>query len=431
MTSDTQLQLFDAGRQDEAVSDRSSSTFVDNMRLPVHRWFRYSAGFSGRWAQAVIAEHAARGPTRVLDPFAGSGTTLIAAEDAGVETYGIEAHPFISRVARAKLAGRSNPQDYRDFAEGVFKAASRLSPVIDRYPKLIRKCYGDEALGGLDQLRRAYEDRADGSDASELTWLTLAGILRKVSPVGTAQWQYVLPSKSKKNPLDPWIAFTEQINIIHRDMCLSARLKGPRARILAGDARLCEGVPPGFATLILTSPPYTNNYDYADATRLEMTFLGEIEGWGDLQNAVRRHLVRSCSQHVPPRSVDLGQVLQSPLLDSIRSQIVPVCDQLREIRKKKGGRKTYHLMVGCYFLDMAQTWRALRGVCDSPSRICYVIGDSAPYGVYVPVIQWLGDLAIAAGFRSLTFEKTRDRNIKWKNRKHRVPLCEGRLWVDG
>jgi hypothetical protein len=29
------------------------------------------------------------------------------------------------------------------------------------------------------------------------------------------------------------------------------------------------------------------------------------------------------------------------------------------------------------------------------------------------------------------FEKTRDRNIKWKNRKHRVPLCEGRLWVEG
>ena len=40
-------------------------------------------------------------------------------------------------------------------------------------------------------------------------------------------------------------------------------------------------------------------------------------------------------------------------------------------------------------------------------------------------------LAIAAGFKSFTFEKTRDRNVKWKNRKHRVPLQEGRLWVEG
>ena len=35
--------------------------------------------------------------------------------------------------------------------------------------------------------------------------------------------------------------------------------------------------------------PYANNYDYADATRLEMTFFGEVEGGGGLQETVRRH----------------------------------------------------------------------------------------------------------------------------------------------
>ena len=88
-------------------------------------------------------------------------------------------------------------------------------------------------------------------------------------------------------------------------------------------------------------------------------------------------------------------------------------------------------MVACYFLDLAQVWMALRRVCKSPCHLCLVIGDSAPYGVYVPVAEWLGELAIAAGFGEFHFEKTRDRNVKWKNRKHRVPLCEGRLWVTG
>ena len=60
-----------------------------------------------------------------------------------------------------------------------------------------------------------------------------------------------------------------------------------------------------------------------------------------------------------------------------------------------------------------------------------MLGDSAPYGVYVPVIDWTGELARAAGFGSFTFEKTREHNVKWKNRKHRVPLCEGRLLVEG
>jgi hypothetical protein len=51
--------------------------------------------------------------------------------------------------------------------------------------------------------------------------------------------------------------------------------------------------------------------------------------------------------------------------------------------------------------------------------------------VYVPVDKWLGELAIYAGFYSYEFEKLRDRNTKWKNRKHRVPLHEGRLWIKG
>ena len=424
-----QLELFDSGQQ--TVKAASSSTFTNNMKLPVHRWFRYSAGFSASWADSVIAAQQAEGSVRVLDPFSGSGTTLLCAEDQNVESIGIESHPFVARIARAKLLRRSDPDEYREFATGVLSRAKRETASIVGYGPLIQKCYHDEALADLDRLRRALESAADGSAASELTWLTLVAILRRVSHVGTAQWQYILPKKSKKTAASPFAAFREMISLIHRDMVAASNLDAPFARVIQGDARTCEGVPDQFANLVLTSPPYPNNYDYADATRLEMTFMGEISGWGDLQHSVRRFLVRSCSQHVPERAVNLDEVLAAAELAPIAAEIEAVCRQLAEVRQSKGGKKTYHLMVACYFLDLAQTWLALRRVCDSPSLVCFVIGDSAPYGVYVPVADWLGRLALAAGFRSFRFEKTRDRNIKWKNRKHRVPLCEGRLWVEG
>lgn len=142
-------------------------------------------------------------------------------------------------------------------------------------------------------------------------------------------------------------------------------------------------------------------------------------------------MIRSCSQHVPERAVGLEQMLSAPELCVLRDEITEVCRRLACVRLQKGGKKTYHLMVAAYFLDLAQVWQALRRVCQRPSRLCFVIGDSAPYGVYVPVMEWLGRLAVAAGFSAFTFEKIRDRNVKWKNRKHRVPLCEGRLWVQG
>jgi hypothetical protein len=425
------MSLFPDGELPSEVNGKTSSTFVDNMSLPVHRWFRYSAGFSAAWAKSVIADAARHGPVRVLDPFAGSGTSLIAAEDVGVESCGVESHPFVARIARAKLARRSEPLMYRGLSASIAKDAKGFEASIEEYPDLIRKCYRDETLLDLDRLRRAYHARVDDSPASELCWLTLVSILRKVSHVGTAQWQYVLPNKSKKNVESPLEAFDRQSRIFYGDMLKTKDARGPAAVVHETDARTCEGVGSDFSTLVITSPPYPNNFDYADSTRLEMTFMGEIRGWGDLQGTVRNRLIRSCSQHVPPRSVDLGKVLASQELAPIRSDISSVCEELGRVRETKGGKKTYHLMVACYFFDMAQIWHSLRRACGSPCRVCFVIGDSAPYGVYVPVYDWMERLAVASGFGTCNFEKTRDRNIKWKNRKHRVPLSEGRLWIEG
>ena len=221
------------------------------------------------------------------------------------------------------------------------------------------------------------------------------------------------------------------MHTIHKDMSLANNFSAPRATFKVDDARWCDAVPPDHFNLVITSPPYPNNYDYADATRLELMFFGEIKGWGDLQPVIRQHLLRSCTQHVPDSAIDLADVLSQPELESISRDLHHTCEELGIVRLAHGGKKTYHNMIGCYFLDLARVWIALRRVCNSPCKICFVVGDSAPYGIYVPVMEWLGKLAIAAGFESFVFEKTRDRNIKWKNRKHRVPLCEGRLWVEG
>jgi len=403
------------------------STFAANTKLPVHRWFRFSAGFSGSWAEALILKD---GATTVLDPFAGSGTTLLAAENAGTASIGVEAHPFLFRVASAKLHRRTDPGDFKAFARKIRRAAATRVGSTTGYPDLVAKCYPPDMLSDLDALRMAIDTARSDSPEWHLVWLVLVCILRQCSPVGTAQWQYVLPKKAKKKTINPFAAFDEMAEKIAADMVLS-RPSGPTAKLLLGDARELTEVPDKWANLVVTSPPYPNNYDYADATRLEMSFFKEIASWGDLQDAVRQYLVRACSQHVPERAVDLDAEINAAELDPIRDAIASVCNRLAQVRETKGGRKTYHLMVACYFHDLARVWHALRRKCAAGARVCFVVGDSAPYGVYVPVIDWLGELAVAAGFRSWQFEKTRDRNVKWKNRKHRVPLCEGRLWVNG
>ncbi len=429
-----QLSLFpDLVRErGEPATHERSSTFVDNMSLPIHRWFRYSAGFSAQWAEQEIKTALKQGPVRLLDPFAGAGTTLIEGERWSVPAIGVEAHPFVYRIARAKLAWREPIEQFLELARQVRATAKQEEGKPQGYPSLIEKCYPPHILAELDALKRAWKDLSDGSPVSELIWLAITAILRICSPVGTAQWQYVLPKKKKAGPLAPSVAYEIQIHNMATDMRIRQQQpSGDAAVIYQEDARVCNSVPDGWANLVLTSPPYTNNYDYADATRLEMSFWGEVQTWGDLHPKVRKYLIRSCTQHVAADREDLDRLLADPDLTPLLDEIRPVCYQLAEERLHHGGKKPYHLMVAAYFGDLARVWKALRRVTGKGGRVCFIVGDSAPYGIYVPVDRWLGELALAAGFHSYSFEKTRDRNIKWRNRKHRVPLHEGRLWVEG
>ena len=410
-----------------------SGTFTDNMKLPVHRWFRYSAGFSAEWVEDLIGGQNSS-EIVVLDPFAGSGTTLVAAAAAGVRAFGFESHPFVQRIAKAKLVwDRVDTDEY--LAKIDFLVRNREAVDVDdtNISKLLVKCYDENSLRTLLSLRNLFLlELSAGTPESELVWLTISAILRQCSSAGTAQWQYVLPKKTKGRVADPLAALRQKAQEIVTDI-LAMREQGARVNslVIEQDARAVSSLEPSSVDLVVTSPPYPNNYDYADATRLEMTFWGEIESWSDLQHTVRHRIVRSCSQHTAAERLSLDDLLQNDNVSPIRDELAAVCRRLESIRLTKGGRKTYHTMIAAYYSDLSQVLINLRPLCAKGSTLCFVIGDSAPYGIHAPAVQWFWALALSAGFHSISFEKLRDRNIKWKNRKHSVPLLEGRLWFKG
>jgi len=411
-----------------------SGTFADNMSLPVHRWFRYSAGFSAEWAEREISAHAAEDDV-ILDPFLGSGTTVLAAQKAGRRSFGFEAHPFIHRIASIKVAWPGVDEDrlMRLAQDLVAMATGLRQPAPQTANELLLKCYSPDVLVELEALKAAYISyRESGQPDADMVWLALTAILRSCSAVGTAQWQYVLPNKRKAKVLRPFTAFLDKMAAMAADIRqYRATGAGIDAQVIGADIRGSNIIPYGKAGLVITSPPYPNNYDYADAVRLEMSFWGEVETWADLHNAVRRYLVRSCSQHTAKDRLQLEELLADPALEPIRPDLEDVCHRLAEIRTTKAGKKTYHTMIAAYFSDLAATWCSLRGMTRAGATVCFVIGDAAPYGVYVPVDDWLIRLAEAAGFSGGRFEHLRARNVKWKNRKHTVPLKEGRLWLKG
>lgn len=407
-----------------------TSTFVGNLRTPIHRWYRYSAGYSATWAADEVRRALERGETKVLDPFAGSGTTLLAADEAGAPSHGFEAQPFVWRVCRAKLRWDADPGHLLSAAARIVEGLPAHRAAAGEPGELVRRCFDPGTALDLTALARAVEAEDAAEATRDLLWLALVAIVRRCSHAGTAPWQYVLPSRRKAHvAASVPHAFLAQVH----DMADDMRAVQREGRARRSDVELLDAREAGRSrergfTLVLTSPPYANNYDYADATRLELTVLGEISGWGGLKS-YRRDLIVSCSQHAGGLGRSTGDLLSSPLLDPVREDLSAACARLTEVKEAHGGRKAYDRMVAAYFDGMARHWSEVAKVLAPGARLCYVVGDSAPYGVPVPTADWLARLAEPHGFRPLGFEKVRDRNVKWRNRKHRVPLVEGNLWL--
>ncbi len=431
MASRTQVLELDLFPDEVRVEQDYSATFADNMKMPIHKWYRYTAGFSASWVNQLIRQEKANGRTRIIDPFAGSGTVLLESEFEGVESFGVEAHPYIYRIAKAKLDWNFPADKFKSEALALLRKAKAKTITKTEFPKLIASCYPIEVIQKLEALKQTWFETEQEEEIKNFNWFIITSILRTTSPVGTAQWQYIQPTKTKSKVIDAFVAFEVKVNDMYLDMKRTQNrfMNVVDSKILNEDARNIQSIPDGWGDLVITSPPYANNYDYADATRLEMTFWGDINGWADLQENVRKHLVRACTQHVSKLADEVESIIESPLLQPIQSELRVVYETLKLERLKHGGKKNYHFMIAAYFNDLAKVFHSLRRVTSENALMCFVIGDSAPYGIYVPVDKWLGELAVSAGFSSYSFEKLRDRNTKWKNRKHTVPLHEGRLWI--
>lgn len=362
-----------------------------------------------------------------LEPF------YLESEFENVESIGIEAHPYVYRIAKAKLAWNYSADKFKKATLDFLSIAKKKKITKIEFPKLIASCYPLEVIQKLEALKQTWFETEQEEEIKGFNWFIITSILRITSPVGTAQWQYIQPNKTKSKVIDPFIAFETKVHNMFTDMKrMQAKVKViADTKIFNEDAREIKSIPKGWGDLVITSPPYANNYDYADATRLEMTFWGDISGWADLQDKVRKNLIRACTQHVSKLGDEINEILSNPKLKPIQTELIQVYDTLKIERLKHGGKKNYHLMIAAYFKDLSEVFHSLRKVTSENCLMCFVIGDSAPYGIYVPVDKWLGELAVSAGFDSYTFEKLRDRNVKWKNRKHTVPLHEGRLWIKG
>lgn len=400
----------------------------DNAKSPVHNWYKFTAGFSHEFVNEIIdlEQNIQDEPLCIFDPFAGCGTTLVSSQKKQIKSIGNEAQEFMFSVIQAKLGWKINELEYNKSLKSIIighnRRFKRFNLEKTAHPLLI-------SLYSITNLKSAYlikdEIKKIESKSIQLFFnLALSQTLHKIS-IHPISVPYIVRSKYLKSDFNCLDKFIEIANKMFQD-CQPLKHLNRTAIIYNHDSRIQnKEILKSTSNLCITSPPYLNNLDYGEVSKVHSHFFDITTNWSDITSNVRKKLVTGSTTHYKEKEFSKQELLQTDFAirnPKILSEISELTEKINEISKNKAGKKSFDILTYYYFLDMYEVLKEIRRVLKPKCRGYLILGDSAPYGIMIPTTRILGELSLTCGFKQFEITKLRTRGTKWKSLKHRHSL---------
>ena len=381
--------------------------FTSNRTLPIHRWVPWIAGFSARFVADCLREYLPKTARRVpwvLDPFAGVGTTLLESFCQGLNVTGFEINPYAALATRMKLeAIKISPEQLaaciRDFEEFMkrhskldqgtrpnsvapsgFSGRTQLfSSAVEKRMLFVLDFMGSISDKGIRDLFRL----AFGSIMVSVSNYSYEPSLTRRASVGKPDIEDApiaeLLAAKLRLMLDDIAWLQNQLN----DLKYLPQAEVKNRSFLSLHRRLGRPQP---IDLIVTSPPYLNNYHYPRNTRPQLHWLGfasgpgykgarEDESFGKFWQTVR------C---LPPQALDFKMPELEKIIEVIRSSN---CGQ------GSYGGPGWANYVATYFNDTYRFCQIVSGLLRRKGVAVIVLGNSIIQGVEVKTDYYFGKIA--------------------------------------
>ena len=345
-------------------------------RYSVHGLHEYKGKFNPQVVRALLNILGVNPRDNVLDPFCGSGTTLVECSHMSVRSYGVDLNPFAVFLANAKLQALATP------AKELGLVASRLSSSLSRIRtwkpttvegdriQYLRSWFVPEVLVQIETVRAKVH--AFAGALAPIFLMIASNLLRDYS----LQDPRDLRIRRRKSPLpqQPFVeAFRDACSKVVASVEATQSILGnavPLARAEVADTG-CLDAPQIFDAAI-SSPPYAMALPYVDTQRLsliwleletpkriptlEETLVGSRDLRGQSRAAVRNALANNQDQ-LPTAELELCRQLDRALGDNdgFRRQAVPV-------------------LLYRYFASMRSCLRSIRTCLRAGAPLALIVG---------------------------------------------------------
>lgn len=400
----------------------------DNFKSPVHNWYKFTAGFSFKFVDEIIDREKlnADNKSKIFDPFAGCGTTLVSAQKAGISALGNEGQNFMFDIIKAKLNWKIEEDDIKQHLKEIrtFISGRKQDYLLDENAHLLLiGLYKRDTLKTL-YLIRDYISTLKSNKYKLFLKLALSQTLHKVSnhPIAVP---YISRNKTLHSKYSAWTVFSSIVNKMVLDS-LPLKSKSLSSKIFLHDSRFPnKEIKANSCSVCITSPPYLNNLDYGEVSKVHTHFFGTTDTWADITEKVRKKLVTGATTHYVESEFSLTKFKRSLFYirnKKIADGLIIRYKQIQKVSIDRAGKKSFHILMMLYFQDMFNVLLEIRRVIKPTGKAYLILGDSAPYGIFIPTTKILGRMAVNAGFKSYRSHKIRTRGTKWKSLRYRHSL---------
>jgi len=403
---DVQYEMPSVGLRDTA--------FTENRERTMHRWVPWIAGFSAGFVDGILQRTARKKKrVKVLDPFAGVGTTLIEALKYGHDAVGFEINPYAALACRAKISARDYDvsileeritalYEYGDGAAGRSPKSSPPEGFRSRVP-FFSPAVERQVLSCLDFI-----------SGQEIDWVrNLFRVAFGSVMVSFSNYSYEPSLGTRAAAGKPNIEDADVFGIVGRkiedmreDIVLfQSWMEGfnrpPKAAVFT-DSYLepakkvrCRSI-----DVLITSPPYLNNYHYIRNTRPHMYWLGMARAPADLKEMEQRSFGQFW------QTVRSGpEVPLKPKLKTLRDLID--CLKQQNVEKRVYGGQGWANYAATYFNDCQRFCAVTRDLLKPGGTAIVVIGNNILQGIEFPTDQIFADIARKEGFDIVELHEVR------------------------
>jgi DNA modification methylase len=405
------IQLFE---QVESISEL-------NKLGVVHQWYDYLEDFPFGLIEEKIKEYNIPPKSLIVEPFAGSGTTLISANLFNCNAIGFDANPLMCFISQVKTTFDINLEILK---KEVIKVAEQFLVQIKNFDSLVlnRGFLDNMPKKELNQwlhptlqkeviLLKNLIDDIQEEKVRNLLLLALSKSCFDASYVALCPGTTFYPFREKQ---EFWDLFTNKVFQIYQDLEKIQKHQDYGKSELIRDTCLNakQYLQPNSIDFIVTSPPYPNDLEYTRQTRLEMYLLDFVKNMNEVQQ-IKRKMVKGSTKLIFKESNSANFV------DKFKS-VKMVSDEIFEQTKDKNWGFDYPRMTREYFGDMYLCMKEFYDLLKPDAHFLLVVGDQTIKGVYIPVCDILIEMGYEIGYRKCTKELFRMR----RSTGHTIALPE-------